>query len=215
VHPLSGLFLASVACILGGCAAPVGVAVASYAADGVLLIATDKTATDHGLSMAAGQDCAMWRIIRGRKICTEHKPGEENPYNVNYDAPHREVGEGGLVTVYSAARQGGQIMDDKDAREALDHAAVATSRPPQPVSATAPAPPDAAAPAEAGRTVEIADVLPQAAAEQSPRRERKRVVARKPAAVAAQASTKHGAGNMRKAPARTQPSGDKLAAAQR
>ena len=214
MHPLSGLFLASIACVLGGCAAPVGVAVASYAADGVLLIATDKTATDHGLSMAVGQDCAMWRVIRGRRICTEHKPGEENPYNVDYDAPHREVGEGGLVTVYSAARQGGQIMGDKEARNALDHAAIATSRPPQPASATAPVPPDATAPAEAGRTVEIADVLPRAVAEQPPRRERKRVVARKPAAVAAQASKKQSAGNMRKASARTQPSGDKLAAAQ-
>src|SRR5262245_51191046 len=119
VHPLTGLFLASMPFLLGGCGIPVGVAIASYAADGVLLLATDKTSGDHLISMGSGRDCAMWRVVKGREICIDRKPGEENPYNVAYDAPHREVGEGGMVTVYAASRQGGRLLTDEEAKVAL------------------------------------------------------------------------------------------------
>ncbi len=42
----------------GACAAPLAVSGASYAADGGLLVASDKTSTDHMISMVSKQDCA-------------------------------------------------------------------------------------------------------------------------------------------------------------
>jgi hypothetical protein len=152
VRPLAGLILmASLPLCLAGCGVPVGVSVASYAVDGGLMWATDKSSNDHLLSMMAGQDCAMWRVIKGRQICTDHKPGEENPYNVDYDAPHREVGEGGMVTVYTASRQGGRLLTEPEAAAVLRQ------------------PPVVAARASAGtRTAELSDTTPAAVADPEP-----------------------------------------------
>jgi hypothetical protein len=105
--------------LLGGCGA---VSIASYAAGGVLLLTTDKTGTDLLLSLGAGQDCAMWRVVEGRQICAAHKPGDENPYRVDRDAAFREVGEGGMVTVYAPAHQGGRMLADQEARSAAPRA---------------------------------------------------------------------------------------------
>jgi hypothetical protein len=148
VRPFTGLILASLPLYLSGCGLPAGVTVASYAVDGGLMWFTDKSSNDHLLSMMAGQDCAMWRVIKGRQICTDHKPGEENPYNVDYNAPHREVGEGGMVTVYTASRQGGRLLTEQEA--------VAALRVPPPAAGTSPAVTVASQPA-AVRTAELAD----------------------------------------------------------
>lgn len=79
----------------GACAAPLAVSGASYAADGGLLVASDKTSTDHMISMVSKQDCALWRVIKGRAVC---KPREDDkdPYKVNYDDPQRMVAEDGV-----------------------------------------------------------------------------------------------------------------------
>ena len=39
------------------------------AADGASYIATGKSTKDHAISYAMDQDCAMYRIIKGEKIC--------------------------------------------------------------------------------------------------------------------------------------------------
>ncbi|HXP75725.1 MAG TPA: hypothetical protein VN823_16405 [Stellaceae bacterium] len=36
--------------------------------------ATGKSVSDHGISAAVGEDCALWRVLADRKICTD--PGE-------------------------------------------------------------------------------------------------------------------------------------------
>jgi hypothetical protein len=79
----------------GACGVPLAVSAASYAADGGLVAASDKTSTDHVLSVVTREDCAMWRIFRGRRICTERADGED-PYDVNYTEPQREVSESGV-----------------------------------------------------------------------------------------------------------------------
>ena len=79
----------------GACGVPLAVSAASYAADGGLVAASDKTSTDHVLSVITKEDCAMWRIFRGRRICTERADGED-PYDVNYAEPQREVSEDGV-----------------------------------------------------------------------------------------------------------------------
>ncbi|MBT3359130.1 MAG: hypothetical protein HN403_05830 [Rhodospirillales bacterium] len=55
--------------LLGGCALPVGLQVASLVADGISFVATDKALTDHGISIVTKKDCAMWRGLKGDDIC--------------------------------------------------------------------------------------------------------------------------------------------------
>jgi hypothetical protein len=79
----------------GACGVPLAVSGAGYAADGGLLVASDKTAGDHMISMVSKQDCALWRVIRGRAVCKQRE-GDGDPYKVDYDDPQRMVGEDGV-----------------------------------------------------------------------------------------------------------------------
>jgi hypothetical protein len=45
--------------------------------------------------MVSKQDCALWRVIKGRAICKERE-GDHDPYNVDYNAPQRMVSEDGV-----------------------------------------------------------------------------------------------------------------------
>ncbi|HKV00144.1 MAG TPA: hypothetical protein VJR58_32905 [Vineibacter sp.] len=143
---LGVLVVASMPLWLGGCAIPIALSAASYAVDGALLLTTEKAGSDHLLSLSAGKDCAMWRVVKGREICADYKAGEGNPYDVDYDAPFREVGEGGMVTVYTSPRQGGRMLTDAEAREALQPPPTpaanveASAVPPPAPAATAPKP---------------------------------------------------------------------------
>jgi cell division protein FtsN len=57
--------------ILSGCALPVPVQIASWALDGISFLATEKSISDHGLSLVAQKDCALWRGLKGDEICSE------------------------------------------------------------------------------------------------------------------------------------------------
>lgn len=66
-------FLAAIAAplALAGCAVPLGVQIASLFADGVSLVTTDKTLTDHGISAITNKDCAVWRGFKGEDVCQD------------------------------------------------------------------------------------------------------------------------------------------------
>ncbi len=83
------------ALLTSACGVPVAVSAASYAADGGMLAASDKTSTDHVYSVVTKQDCAMWRIFRGRQMCTARADGKD-PYNTDYSEPQRSVSESGV-----------------------------------------------------------------------------------------------------------------------
>lgn len=93
IHSILPL-VAALGLMTGACGAPVAVTAASYAADGGLMLASDKTSTDHVVSVVTKQDCAMWRIFRGRSICVERVDGKD-PYNTDYTEPQRQVSEDG------------------------------------------------------------------------------------------------------------------------
>ncbi len=57
--------------VLTGCGAPIGLQIASVFADGVSLLTTDKTLTDHGLSALTEKDCAVLRGLKGEEICRD------------------------------------------------------------------------------------------------------------------------------------------------
>src|SRR5262245_179591 len=92
--PLFLPLVASLALLTGACGAPLAVTGASHAADGTLLVASDKTATDHFASMVSKKDCALWRVLRGRAVCKERE-GDKDPYDVDYDPPRRMGSEEG------------------------------------------------------------------------------------------------------------------------
>lgn len=56
---------------LAACAAPLPFKIASWALDGISYLSTGKSVTDHGLSLVAQKDCALWRPVKGEKICND------------------------------------------------------------------------------------------------------------------------------------------------
>ena len=58
--------------LLSGCALPVPLQVASWALDGISYLMTDKSVTDHGLSILAQKDCAVLRgVINPEEFCRD------------------------------------------------------------------------------------------------------------------------------------------------
>ncbi len=61
--------------LLGGCSLPASVSAVSWAIDGASYVTTKKSLTDHGLSLIAGQDCALHRFIARMdpsSVCQNH-----------------------------------------------------------------------------------------------------------------------------------------------
>ncbi len=62
----AGLFL------LGGCALPVPVQIASWALDGISYLMTEKSVADHGISVLARKDCAVLRgLLDSGEFCRD------------------------------------------------------------------------------------------------------------------------------------------------
>ena len=57
--------------LIAGCGMPIGIQIASFLADTVSVITTDKTLTDHGISSVTQKDCSLWRSVEGTDICRE------------------------------------------------------------------------------------------------------------------------------------------------
>ncbi len=57
--------------LLAGCSLPVPLKFFSWATDGIAYLTTEKSVTDHGISLVARQDCALWRGITGEQICRD------------------------------------------------------------------------------------------------------------------------------------------------
>ena len=64
------------ALILSGCALPVPFQIASWALDGISMLATQKSVTDHGISLVADKDCAVWRGVTEGELCRENSDGD-------------------------------------------------------------------------------------------------------------------------------------------
>lgn len=131
--------------LTGACGVPVAVSAVSYAADGGFMVASDKTSTDHLASVITKKDCAMWRIFRGRRICTERAEGED-PYDIDYNEPQRQVSEDGVQyspPLRSSADAPAASWDEAAYKSAPQPAPGATEAPAtvqEPVAAAAPAP---------------------------------------------------------------------------
>ncbi len=56
---------------VGACALPLPLQLAAWTADGISYLMTSKSVSDHGLSVAVGQDCAIHRAITEGAVCRE------------------------------------------------------------------------------------------------------------------------------------------------
>ena len=71
VNAIARIFsIISCAIILSGCAMPLPFQIASWALDGISYIATEKSVTDHGISIVTQKDCALLRVVQGDDICS-------------------------------------------------------------------------------------------------------------------------------------------------
>ena len=57
--------------VVQGCALPVPVRLASWAIDGIVLVATKKSVPEHGISMIAQKDCSFLRGVMEQKFCID------------------------------------------------------------------------------------------------------------------------------------------------
>jgi len=90
--------------ILGGCMAlPVPVQMASFALDGFSMIATEKSLTDHGLSLIAGRDCAVWRGFTDGTICRGSADYNDGAFALREDG-------GTLKQIKNAGGKGEQVV---------------------------------------------------------------------------------------------------------
>jgi len=97
-----GFLIVVCSAFLGGCALPLPVQIASWALDGISLITTEKSLTDHGISMVAKKDCALWRGVAGREICINGTDDAGTVLLAAVEPPH--MPEPVLVTSITAAR---------------------------------------------------------------------------------------------------------------
>jgi cell division protein FtsN len=67
-----GLSIIVCTMLLSGCALPVPVQIASWALDGISFLATEKSLTDHGISIVTQKDCALWRGLKGEEVCSDN-----------------------------------------------------------------------------------------------------------------------------------------------
>lgn len=87
--------LFGVALTTSACGVPLAVTAGGYAADGGLLVTTEKTSTDHLASVVTKKDCALFRVFRGTRICRDRE-GDQDPYDVNYNEAERLPSEDGV-----------------------------------------------------------------------------------------------------------------------
>ena len=69
------LVLAAAAMVLSGCGLPPIVTYGSYMADIFSYLTTEKSVTDHGVSVVLQKDCALLRVLDG-PICIEETEAE-------------------------------------------------------------------------------------------------------------------------------------------
>src|SRR3954471_1080164 len=138
--PRLALLALALPLVAGACAGPAAVAAVSYGADGVSLVDSGKTTTDHFASMVSRKDCAFWRVFRNQNICRERE-GSHDPYKVDYDSPQRQTSEDG-VSYNPPLHAAATAPPTSWTADAYKPAPAAPAEPPGPVLTEAlPAPP--------------------------------------------------------------------------
>ena len=110
--------------VLGGCALPPAVTLASLAADGVSYVTTGKSVSDHGMSVATGNDCALMRpVFTGKAMCQiDTTRGKDVPVETGHAAVARP-GTHAPATAMAAKDRYVQVGSFRDQQNAARAAA--------------------------------------------------------------------------------------------
>lgn len=74
MRDLLKLMIVGLPLLVGACGLPPAIVAFSYAVDGFSYASSGKGMSDHVLSAAIDQDCAMFRAIQGKEICHDNPP---------------------------------------------------------------------------------------------------------------------------------------------
>ncbi len=95
--------------VLGGCSVSPSVDAVSWTVDGVSYFLTGKSMTDHAVSAAAGKDCALMRVVKGKAACLpndEDVAGDRLVFEFDTttwgETPVAAVGTGDPLTINAA-----------------------------------------------------------------------------------------------------------------
>jgi len=138
--PRLALLVLGLPLFAGGCAPAV-----SYGADGISLVKTGKSTSDHLMSMVSKKDCALWRMFRNENVCHERLPGAKDPYDVDYDSAERMPSEDGVSYAPPLHQTAGEPASSWTSETYADKPETPLAAPAAPsdpvVAATEPAPP--------------------------------------------------------------------------
>ena len=77
--PWRGGLIVALGLTVSGCFLP-AYQIVSWTATGVSYVFSGKGLGDHAISLAMNQDCATWRVFRGKKICVDYGRDFENSW---------------------------------------------------------------------------------------------------------------------------------------
>ena len=111
------ILILAFALMLGGCALPVPLQIASWAVDGLLFITTEKTMADHGVSLVAQRDCAMLRVVTEGALCRDVDPTTavavaELPPTIGVNIAALDATETADDAIMSRAGESPRALDD-------------------------------------------------------------------------------------------------------
>ncbi|MEQ8195938.1 MAG: hypothetical protein RIB59_15765 [Rhodospirillales bacterium] len=105
------ILVLAVSFLLGGCALPTSVQIASWAIDGISYLATKKSMTDHGISLVREQDCALWRMVKQEEVCVNY------PDAATAIAENEETPDGGQQAIRVASLDDSVIAPSEQAEQ--------------------------------------------------------------------------------------------------
>jgi len=59
----------AVSALLSGCGLPPAISIISYAFDGISMMSSGKSVSDHAISAVTDKDCALFRVVMGEEVC--------------------------------------------------------------------------------------------------------------------------------------------------
>ena len=128
--------------ILSGCSVSPAVDAVSWTVDGVSYFLTGKSMTDHAMSVAAGKDCAMTRVVKGKTACVprdEDVAGDRLVFQFDTatwsDTQTAAVGAGDPLTINAAISDIAEPLGDSVSVEKRSAAFAAVAADMTPLSA--------------------------------------------------------------------------------
>ena len=89
LQKLGAALLLTQCLLLAGCLPPAFTAI-SLVGDGISYVFTGRSVTDHGISIAMKEDCALFRFVKGGKVCRPMK--KDDPlYDMVFSAVEPEA----------------------------------------------------------------------------------------------------------------------------